>query len=359
MKILELTRSFYPSIGGMEKFVADRLKIYEHLGYDYQVITTTYSEKQLYGSRRLDNVIYLPIYTPYGIVPAIPKALRTDYDILSVNQLNYYYSWQAISKAKKDKKKIILTPHFYFHTNKFKLIKNIHNRFVLPKILKAVDRIICFTEFEASFWNSAFPIVKHKITVIPHYFNPPTIKAKNTENKYGNFLLFIGRGEVNKRIDLLIKAFNKTTSNYQLVLTIDSDEVPHTLKDIVKKDERIHLLGRIPEDEKQNLLSICSALILPSDYEAFGIVNLEASWYRKPLLVTRLKVFEETLDNKGVLFFENNMQSIKERIEYFLRLDTNVKRVMGETNFKNLERYSFEVINNNYHHLINDLTSLV
>ena len=46
MKILELTRSFYPSIGGMEKFVDDRLKIYKSLGYEYKVITTTHSEKK-------------------------------------------------------------------------------------------------------------------------------------------------------------------------------------------------------------------------------------------------------------------------------------------------------------------------
>ncbi|MCB9247378.1 MAG: hypothetical protein H6613_01960 [Ignavibacteriales bacterium] len=45
MKILELTRSFYPSIGGMEKFVADRLKIYDSLGYEYEVITTNHTEK--------------------------------------------------------------------------------------------------------------------------------------------------------------------------------------------------------------------------------------------------------------------------------------------------------------------------
>lgn len=51
MKLLEICRSYYPSIGGVEKFVSDRLKIFKSLGIDYQLLTTDYAEKKLDHSK--------------------------------------------------------------------------------------------------------------------------------------------------------------------------------------------------------------------------------------------------------------------------------------------------------------------
>jgi len=343
MKILELTRSFYPSIGGMEKFVADRLKIYENLNIDYQVITTTHSEKKI-TSQKLNDVIYLHSYTPYEIVPALSKVMKHGYDLLSLNQLSYYYSVQAVNSAYKNKKKIILTPHFHFHTDKFKVVKKFHNIFFVPQILTKVNKIICFTEHEANYWIKKYPAIENKIVIIPHYFEPPEITGDNSKNDFGKFFLFLGRGEKNKRFDLLIQAFSKLNTDYHLVLTLDEDEIIGELKNLIKKNERIHILGRVSEKRKQNLLATCSALILPTDFEAFGIVNFEASYYRKPLLITELPVFNHILDKKGVIYFENNLNSIINALKKFIRLNEKERKEMGDVNFRILENYSFDKI---------------
>ena len=44
MKLLEIARSYYPSVGGLEKFISDRLKIYKSLGFDYRIYTEDKSE---------------------------------------------------------------------------------------------------------------------------------------------------------------------------------------------------------------------------------------------------------------------------------------------------------------------------
>lgn len=355
LQILELTRSFYPSIGGMEKFVEDRLVIFKKLGYDYQVITTTHTEKTLVSGKKINDVTYLPSYTPYEIVSNLKRAMESNFDILSVNQVNYYYSVQAIKQAKKLGKKIIITPHFNFHTNKYQIVKKIHLKYFVPKLFCSADKIICFTNSEAEYWSSNFSGIKNKIVIIPHYFKPPKNKSKSLISGNSDFFLFLGRGEKNKRIDLLIKAFSKIKSNYKLLLTIENDEISENIKSIVRKDIRIDLLGRVSEEEKHNLLSTCSALILPTDYEAFGIVNLEASYYKKPLLLSNLVIFNDILDEKGVLYFNNSLASLEQTIKKFLLLSEEQKTAMGKINHVNLERYSFDKVVKKYSELFYEL----
>ena len=358
MKILELTRLYYPSLGGMEKFVDDRLKIYQSLKYNFQVVTTTTTEKQLANSKIVKGIKYLHSYTPYVITPKLKKAMDKNYDILSVNEVGYFYSDYAIFRAFKEGKKIILTPHFFFHTNKHRFIKEFYSKYILPRTLKKIDKLICFTKVEEQFWSKKFPFISEKIHTIPHSFIPNKIDIKN--NLYRNdFFLYVGRGSKNKRIDLLIEAFSSLDIEYQLYLTIEEDELTENIENIVKQEDNIHLLGRVSEVKKHYLLKYCSALIFPSDYEAFGIVNLEASGYKKPLIVSNLEVFKEILDSRGTLFFENNIESIKEKIEYFSSLSVDKKNEMGDINYENLERYSFEKIKNKYYNLISSLTSHV
>ena len=58
MKILEICRSFYPAVGGLEKFVSQRLKIYEKLNLKYSLLTTDYNSGKLLSNYRNDNVKY-------------------------------------------------------------------------------------------------------------------------------------------------------------------------------------------------------------------------------------------------------------------------------------------------------------
>ncbi|MCH7826360.1 MAG: hypothetical protein IIC75_00065 [Bacteroidetes bacterium] len=122
MKILELTRSFYPSVGGLEKFVADRFKIYQQLEIDYKILSTDFTTEKRDNNYSGEQATFLKQYTPYNITPNIKHFLDDEYDILSVNQFGRYFSDYAINYVSKNRKvKIILTPHFYFHTVQYSL----------------------------------------------------------------------------------------------------------------------------------------------------------------------------------------------------------------------------------------------
>ena len=349
MKILEISRSFYPSVGGLEKFVADRLRIYESLGIKYQVLSTDFSNEKVDYSKKLDNVTYLHRYTPYDITLGLKTYLASDYDVLSVNQIGRYFSDFAIFFAFKKKKKIVLTPHFHFHTHKYAFVKKMHTKYILKKLLTMIDKMICFTEYEKKYWTLTYGVDSKKIVVIPHYLEMNNNQTAEYLTNFGKYILYLGRYEKNKKIDLLIEAFaSLKVDDWKLVLTIELSNLSSMSKKLVEEDSRIILLGNIGETYKNDLLKNCEALILPSNYEAFGTVLLEASQWYKPILASNLRIFREVLNTKFPIFFENNLVSLRERLKYFFTLSVSERAKLGEGNFMNLKRFSFNEVKRLY-----------
>jgi alpha-1,3-mannosyltransferase len=348
LKILEICRSYYPSIGGLEQFVSQRTKIYKDLGFEYQILTTTYSTEKIDISYIPKSVIYLSQFTKYNIVPNLRGFNFDGYDLISVNQLGNFLSDFSIIKASVKSKRIILTPHLSFHTQKFNWLKKIHSKILIPFLLKRVSIIICFTDYEIDYWHHSFNIPKEKLVKIPHYFNKE-ITAENEIDTQDKFILYLGRNYSNKKINLLMKAYHALQNlNYKLYLTISDKELDEELLEVVMSDRRIRLLGQVSEEYKNKLLSICEALVLPSDYEAFGIVLFEASQFKKPILCSSLPVIQEIMDPRGCLFFENNISSIYKSLEKFNSLNENELEKMGRINFENLQKYSFNRVKKLY-----------
>ncbi len=354
MRLLELTRSFYPSVGGLEKFVHDRLKIYKQLNIDYKILSTDYKTEKVDSKHAELEVSFLKQFTPYNITPGIFKYLRDDYNVISINLAGRFYSdFTILFSSLKKKAKIILTPHFTFHTNKYFLIKKVYEKIILPSLLRRVDKIICFTNYEREFWQKEFKVKNDKIAVIPHYIEyenqPADIRA-------GNYLLYLGRVEKNKRIDLLIKAFNKIeNNNFELYLTISEKNIPEELISFVKSNKKIKLLGYVSDNDKSKLLAGAAAVIYPSDFEAFGSVLLEASAFSKPILASNIGVFKEILNEDGVIFFDNTVNSICESINKFSSLSESERKKMGNVNLYNLNKYSFSNALNGYKNLFESI----
>jgi len=355
VKLLEITRSFYPSVGGLEKFVSDRLKIYRALGIDYQLLSTTYTNKKKDYLKKNNNVIFVKEYTPYNYTPKLKNFLSDDYDIVSINQIGRYFSDKAIFYYSKIGKKIILTPHFTFHTPKFKLIKKIHNGLLTKKLLDRCTKIICFTEFEKNYWINNYQVPNERVVVIPHYFEIDKEEQliNKTDKKY---IFYLGRADKNKRLDLLISSFHSIEEEgYCLKLTVSLSDLPNKMKKIVLTDKRIELLGNISETEKIKYLSNCSAIVYPSEFEAFGYSLLEGSYYSKPILCSNLNVFNEILDPRGVLYFENTIENITNTLLNFYSMKDDLKKQMGLFNFNNLHKYSYSIILEKYKKLFDEV----
>jgi glycosyltransferase involved in cell wall biosynthesis len=110
----------------------------------------------------------------------------------------------------------------------------------------------------------------------------------------------------------------------------------------------IEFTGYITDEKKVVLLSKCSALLLPSFVEGFGIVILESFAMSKPVLVADIQPTNEIVDDgiDGFILPANNPTKWSEKISFLLN-NKDVCRKMGISARNKLEtKYSLNFVLN-------------
>lgn len=128
----------------------------------------------------------------------------------------------------------------------------------------------------------------------------------------GYFLIVSALGEY-KKVDIVVEAFN----NIGLPLKIAGDGPQReNLRRIAK--ENVEILGRVSEEELEELLLGCRAFIFPQ-VEDFGITAVEAQAAGKPILAFREGGALETIveGKTGAFFDEQTAQSLEQLIKKF------------------------------------------
>ncbi|MFA6502052.1 MAG: glycosyltransferase family 4 protein [Parachlamydiales bacterium] len=114
----------------------------------------------------------------------------------------------------------------------------------------------------------------------------------NHKTKRKKQVLFLGRLELDQKgLDLLVKAFSvftKNNPNFMLAIAGNgSEQEVSKLKKMIDScnlSDRVYLAGRVSGLKKQQLLNESYCLVIPSRFETFSIVALEAMAAGLPLV---------------------------------------------------------------------------
>lgn len=130
-------------------------------------------------------------------------------------------------------------------------------------------------------------------------------------------LLFVGRFETRKGIDLLLRALPSLLSNFsELTVTLVGDnsikyDGIHSYWEEFKKQyskaqwfSRIEVTGLVSDEQLNHYYRSCDIFIAPSRYESFGLIYLEAMRYAKPCIGTRVGGIVEVIDENCGIFIE-------------------------------------------------------
>lgn len=366
MKIAHISPHYYPSIGGVEKVVKEICEELVKLGHDVSVITTKRLQKNqkkihLKNYEIINGVKVHRFFSLFslGHMSFEPAALLhfvlNNYDIVHMHSLRHPHTiYLPLIKIFKENV-LVMQGHTHFENGKFKtfLYRNFDN--ILFKTL--YKKINCFLTLNSLEKNKliSFGIDNSKIHTL---YNPVNsylfdeIDCSSIDKKYKisgkRIILFLGQAHRGKRIDVILKAMQIILKeNNDVILIIagpDFGNYPR-LKEYAESlnvQNNILFLGLISEEDKKLLLHRCDFLVLPSEYEAFGVVLAEAMAAGKPVIATKTPGPLEIVHH-GYNGFLIELDSYVELADYSLKLlnDNNLREELG-TNAKNFAFKNFK-----------------
>lgn len=209
----------------------------------------------------------------------------------------------------------------------------------------------------------------HRISVIPcgvdtRLFRPldPLESKKKLKLPDDRFLLFVGRIDPVKGIDTLLKAMGllkqETGHNSRVHLLIvggDTDSPPyaegsemgrlrHLTSHLGLKDT-VTFLGSQRQDLLPYYYSAAEACILPSRYESFGMVALEAMACGTPVIASHVGGFASLIEQGscGFVVPQENEQALAEKICALLA-DSSLRGILGRKARERALQYSWHTI---------------
>lgn len=186
--------------------------------------------------------------------------------------------------------------------------------------------------------------VRRPAYVLPNGVPGETILPPGTgglEDDEGYFL-FVGRVEINnKGMDTLVEALRMQSGSRLVVAGRGRDE--QKLKDMAAGLD-MDFRGFVSGEEKQGLLRRCSALVLPSRFEGWGIVVLEAAACGKPVIVSDILELQYAVKGGfGLSFEKGNPAALAARMQE-LSGNSDLRQSLGQRARGFVQRYTWEAI---------------
>lgn len=354
IKILQINKLYAPWVGGIETVVRN---IAEGIN-DKTAMEVLVCQPKGKGKTEIYNNIKVTRAHSFGMFFSMPVSLdfihkfRKKSKNADIILLHTPFPLGDLAMCLTGRKaKIAIWWHSDIVKQKFLL------RLLKPLInnsLKKAD--IIFTATEGNIKGSPF-LLKHseKCITIPFgldfkQYETVTIKNYlqskiNTENNLK--LLFVGRLVYYKGIDTLIRSM-KNVSGAELFVVGEGPQLQEMigLTKSLSIEEKIHFLGMISFDELKAAFSDCDVFVFPSveKSEAFGIVQLEAMFYGKPVINTNLPTGVPYVSIDGQTGITVNAGRVNELYEAIQTLvDDDEKRLLYGINAGNRVRDVFDI----------------
>lgn len=184
-------------------------------------------------------------------------------------------------------------------------------------VVDKVDMFIAVSRYMRRELNQTFGINYNKITVIPNGVDTTVFKHQEADDIRRKYMLdnrfvvlFVGRDDPQKGVKYLVNAVKKLASQIPEIMLV---MVGH--QDIYN-DKHILCLPRVGRSELIKLHSLSDVFVLPSVYEPFGIVLLEAMACETPCIGIRTGGMPDIIDHNrtGLLVEPRSVEGLSEAI---------------------------------------------
>ncbi len=372
MKILQGCVRYPPAPGGAETVVKAYSEGLRDLGHDVEVITTDlYTEtpfvkKEMPSEVNGINVTRHKAYTVSGeahyvLAPGMVQSfLSKKADIIHTHSYGYFQNHAGWIRERFQSTPWVITPHFHpswsmWGGAKRKTLREFYDTVIGKGTLESADLITCVSKHERDMLVSEIGIDEDNIKIIYNGINwndwqilpDKNIFRKQYPDISEKFVLFAGRLATNKGLSDLISAMDLVNQKaVDLVITgADMGLGKQLEKEALEKGVRMHRLGHIDDETYRSVLAAAEMLVLPSEYEAFGIVLLEAAAAETAVIGTNVGGIPEAMSpgNNGLIVEYNDVDNLSKSIATLLD-DSKMCNEMGKAGRLWAKNFSWDSI---------------
>ena len=334
MKVLFPVEYFYPSlIDGKGSSIYNLTKALSKVNLEINIISSPKgvnlndtSFDQLYEKYNLDVSFINESFFSHFSFNIIDKVRSSD--VVHFSSFFYKLTIWYFFLAFIFNKKIVISPRGEFYEPALRRKKRIKNIYI--NFFKFFQKKINFhstNDLEKEIIRNFFP--KSFINTIPNLIDidPPLNFKKNNE------ILFLGRINPIKNIDILIKAYNQLPialkDKFKLII-VGEAYLEYEKKYLIKLKKLVNelnlfdnvtFLGPKYGINKFKILSKSYCLVLPSKSENFGNVVLEAISQKTPVITSKNTPWEILIKHNSGYWVDASVKSIKDALINLISLD--------------------------------------
>ena len=206
---------------------------------------------------------------------------------------------------------------------------------------------------------TGFGVPEDKIWIIPigvdaEKFRKCHPDRESVRAKYGAYhgeklILFVGRLTQQKGCEYLIQAIPQISKQFNTKLVVVGDgSYREELESIAKASDghKIRFTGFLPDNDLTELFLCADVLVIPSIYEPFGVVALEAMAAGLPIVASNVDGLGEIVvhERNGILVYPKDTSSIAWGISRIFSDSTNTQRLIENANNDIRTRFSWDAV---------------
>lgn len=272
---------------------------------------------------------------------------RNKYDVIH-SHLSYSQYYVALIRLFDKNKKLITTEHSTFNERrKYKIFKVIEKN-----IYEAYNSIVVINDdnkLSMVKWQSS---IENKIISIQNGIDIEKFTSGSKEkitdvilnDKSKKKILMVAAFRKEKNHELIINAMSRLDDDKVLILVgTGSKEYVNYIKKLVYKNniaDKVFLLGE--RTDVENIMKCCDLFVLPSRWEGFGLVVVEAMASGLPVVASDVEGLRDVIGDCGLLFENENINDLIKQINNICKMSNDeVKKITEKSKQRSL-KYSIE-----------------
>ncbi|MBT3323904.1 glycosyltransferase family 4 protein [archaeon] len=372
MRIGYLVTYFYPYGDGMENNCLSSAKEMVKRGHEVHVFTSdrrdgiiSKNKEEIYQGIHIHRSKTFFRYGHYlDFSPGVVlDAFKFDLDILHIHAFGFpLYDFVVVLKKLFSRKTVIVnTPHGPFMALKNyplwqKIFREIY-AFFEYSINGMYDAVVQVNDDQKK-WMIKAGVKKKRIAFVPNTIpedafrkieNKNFIKKYNLKDKI--VICNLGRVMKYKGLDQVIRVMPLIVKKYPNVVLIsmgrDKDNFTEYCKNLAKKlkvEKNIRFLGEVDEDDKLRGLDSADIFVLPSEWEAFGIVTLEAMARKTAVVSTDTEGSKYLIKSEnGILYKWKDLINLRKGLLALIKND-KLRKKMAKNNYEKSLKFKEEIV---------------